>query len=117
MAQPFQSTHFRNLNDTGQNVSNGRCHIVKFIVTNSIAAATAFVQIFNVAAASVTLGTTVPLFVIHVPAASATVGGTVEIGFELPGLLFETRCSVFGTTTAEGSTGTADGLFLQAFVN
>ena len=110
--QFIATSHFRNLNDTGQNISNGICNILKFVVVNTTAA-TAFVQIFNAAAANVVLGTTVPMFVIVVPITT----GVVDMEFDSPGLYITTRCSAFSTTTAEGSTGSASGVFLQAAIN
>ena len=85
---------------------------MKFILVNN-QGATAFIQIFDLAAASVTLGTTRPL--IQIPLAATT--GFVELDFSFPGLLFTTRCSIFSTTTTEGSTGSADGVFAQATIN
>lgn len=116
MAQPSQTTHFRNLNGTGQNVTAGTARVSHLTITNAISpAATAFVQFFDLAAADVVLGTTRPILVVHVPAAAAAVNGTLDIDFGHTWLIL-TRLSVFGTTTAEGSTGTADGVFLQVTV-
>lgn len=112
MSEAISSTHVRNLDENGANISNGRCHIAKILAVNTTGAA-AFIQVFNAAVASVTLGTTRPLFVI--PLAATT--GFEFLDFNEPGLYFDTRCSAFSTTTAEGSTGSADGVFLQAFVN
>lgn len=112
MASPVSTTHLRNLDETGQNVSNGGCHVKKLVLTNS-SAAVAWVQIFDLAAADVTLGTTRPL--VSIPLAATS--GFADLDFELAGWFFATRFSVFSTTTQEGSTGSADGVMLQAWIN
>lgn len=116
MASPDLNTHVRNLNATGQNVTTGPVRVSGFVITNAISpVATAFVQIFNAAAANVTLGTTVPLMSIHVAGAAIAVGGTLVVALVTP-MFFDTALSVFGTTTAEGNAGTADGVFVQVWV-
>lgn len=65
----------------------------------------AFVQIFNVAAASVVLGTTVPKIVKWVPA-----GGSWEEKFGDVGIAFSTAISVAATTTTTGSTAPGTGI-------
>lgn len=62
-------------------------------------AAVAYVQIFNVAAASVTLGTTAPTFSIGIPAS-----GGVTVNFD-KGIAFGTAISFACTTTRTGSSG------------
>ena len=57
MAQPARSTHYQNVNDTGQNATNGRATITKIVITNT-SGAVAWVQAFDLPAASVTIGTT-----------------------------------------------------------
>lgn len=104
------SGQFRNLSEVGQNFSNGTATVGKLIFVNTTGAA-AFIQIFDAAAASVTIGTTRPLF--SLPLAATT--GYVELHFDYPGYNFSTRLSVFSTTTAEGSTGSASGVFGQGF--
>lgn len=111
MAEPIQGTHFRNLNDTGQNISNGEVAISHLIAYNT-SGATAYIQLFNAAAANVTLGTTRPLFTVALPATT----GWKDIQFSPP-LRFPTRLSAFSTTTPEGLTGSAAGVFLQVMVN
>lgn len=70
-------------------------------------AAVAYVQIFNVAAASVTLNTTVPTFSIGIPAS-----GGVTVNFD-KGIAFSTAISFACTTTRTGLTGaTVDVNFL-----
>ena len=110
MAEPAAPTHFRNLSDTGQNISNGIISISHLICVN-ISGAAAFLQFFDRAAADVALGTTRPLFVIPVPSTT----GVRSIAL-VPPMLINTRLSVFSTTTAEGLTGSGAGVFLQALV-
>ena len=110
MAGPQAVTHLRNLNDTGQNVTAGIARITHIHAINT-SGATAFVQVFDLAVASVTLGTTRPL--ISIPLAATT--GIQSISFS-PAIGFMTRVSVFSTTTVEGSTGSADGVYLQAWI-
>lgn len=62
-------------------------------------AAVAYVQIFNVAAASVTLGTTAPTISIGIPAS-----GGVTVNFD-KGIAFGTAISYACTTTRAGSSG------------
>lgn len=62
-------------------------------------AAVAYVQIFNVAAASVTLNTTVPTFSIGIPAS-----GGVTVNWD-KGIAFSTAISYACTTTRTGLTG------------
>jgi hypothetical protein len=62
-------------------------------------AAVAYVQIFNVAAGSVTLGTTTPTISIGIPAS-----GGVTVNFD-KGIAFGTAISFACTTTRTGSTG------------
>jgi hypothetical protein len=72
-------------------------------------AAVAYVQIFNVAAASVTLGTTTPTLSIGMPA-----GSGVTVNFD-KGVAFSTAISFACTTTRTGSTGaTVDCNFFYA---
>lgn len=110
MAEPISPTHYRNINDSGVNISNGEVAISHLVCVNTSGAA-AFLQFFNLAAANVTLGTTRPLFVI--PVAATT--GVRSIQFSPP-LRLDTRLSVFSTTTAEGLTGSAAGVSAQAWV-
>ena len=117
MSDLVATTHFRNLNDTGVNVTNGIARVSKIVITNTVTATTVFVQLFDTAAASVTLGTTRPAITVHVSGAAATVGGTVTLDFEGDPWSIQTRLSAFATTTAEGNTGAAAGVFLSAFVN
>ena len=115
MAGPASTTHFRNLSTTGLNVTNGGAEVVAVLATNSTAA-TAYTQVFDAAAADVTLGTTVPLFVIHVPGGTSAIEGSFFLTF-YPPVLFSTRMSVFGTTTPEGNMAVGAGVFCQVWIN
>jgi len=66
-------------------------------------AAVAYLQIFNIAAGSVTLGTTAPTLSIGVPASAAIVIAIPEEGQHMRG----NALSCAGTTTRTGNTGAA----------
>lgn len=106
-----QSTWFRNLNDTAQVVMPGVGHIKKVLVVNSVATA-AFLQFFDQATNLITLGTTRPRHVIQVAANNAWSEEWFEMGDP-----YYTSCVVYATTSAEGNTGVANGVFLQAWIN
>ena len=110
MAGYVRSTRFSGLNDTGQSISAGECRVTDIIVQNT-SAAVAFVQVFDAAAANVTLGTTVPVFEILL----ALTTGFQHIPFGDP-VHFTTRMSAFSTTTAGGNTGSGAGVTLQAWI-
>lgn len=112
MPTPRGATHLRNLNDTGQNVTAGKAHVKKIIATNS-SAAIAYLQFFDAAAANVVLGTTVPRWIVPI----AATGGYADVEWFDMGDQYDTRASVFSTTTPEGLTGSASGVFLQAWIN
>jgi len=80
----------------------------KIIVENSNAAK-AYVQLFDAAAADVTVGTTTPDYVIPVLAA----GGTVDDYMGAP-LRFKTAITYACTTTATGNTDPTTGLVISA---
>ena len=111
MASPVGAAHIRNLKDTVTNVTNGVSELTLIIVTNTSSALT-FLQVFDAAAADVTLGTTRPVF------SAPVANNTMETLYFGPlGWYIGTRFSAAATTTVEGSTGAADGVFLQVFVN
>jgi hypothetical protein len=66
-----------------------------------------YVQLFNAATASVTVGTTVPNYVIYVPASGS-------VTKEWPGLFFATAITYAATTTATGSGDPTTGLTFSA---
>jgi hypothetical protein len=67
--------------------------------------AISYIQVFNVASASVTLGSTSPTFVITVPA-----NGWEDFEPVLPGIAFSTAITLAATTTASGSTAPVNNL-------
>lgn len=104
------TTHLRNVNDTVVNATAGRAVVTDIFAINT-SGATAFVQVFDSAASGVTLGTTRPVLSITLAATT----GLQHLAFS-QGIVFETRCSVASATAAEGSTGSADGVFVQVWV-
>lgn len=110
MPEAINSTCVANLKGTVTNFSNGRIGVESIVVTNA-SGATAYVQVFNLAAADVSLATTVPLVVI----ACAT--GATEQLISSSEWVFDTRLSMASTTTPTGSTASADGVFVQVFIN
>ncbi len=75
-------------------------------------AAQAYVQIFNVASGSVTLGTTVPL--LSVPIAATQTGG---FALGTVGAQFGTAISMAATTTATGLTANSTALDCNLLYN
>ena len=86
--------------------SNGGVYLY-FIEVSNPNGSNAFLQLFNVAAANVTIGTTVPNQSYLVPA-----NGGMDIAFSDP-LEFDTALSYAATTTATGSTAPGTGLVLN----
>lgn len=84
--------------------STGRLFSLDVINPNPTAC---YVQLFNAATASVTVGTTVPNYVIYVPA-----NGSVSKDW--PGLFFATAITYAATTTATGAGDPTTGLTLSA---
>lgn len=71
--------------------------------------ATTYIQVFNKASASVTLGSTVPDFVIPLPGiASASATGLAANWESVHGIAMSTGITVAATTTASGSTAPAN---------
>ena len=84
-------------------VQAGHVHVVAMHAINTTAAA-AFVQYFDAAAvADVTVGTTVPVWVLRSPASSVSDGD----GLPTHGLLFKLGVVIASTTTPTGNTGAA----------
>jgi hypothetical protein len=108
--QAIATTQFKDLSSAGQNLSLNTVGIGMLIAGNS-SGSTAFIQFFDSTAANVTIGTTRPLFVMVIAS------GAYDWLEFAPPLLFQNAASVFSTTTPEGSTASAAGVFLQAFVN
>jgi hypothetical protein len=92
----------RGLAATVTQLAAGPSNLKSVTITNSSAAA-AFVQFFDLAPGSVTLGTTVPIL-------QYEVGAGLSVAFAYPGdaaLLFGVAISVASTTTDGGLTGSA----------
>lgn len=80
----------------------------------NMTASVAYLQVFNLAPASVTLGTTAPLMVFPVPTLGDTNGAGFSVELGAAGTLFDTALTVAMTTTATGATAVADnGVFLN----
>lgn len=104
------STRLQVLNATGQAGTAGKSNICKIVLTNS-SGAVAWVQMFDLAIASVTIGTTVSAFA--VPLAATT--GHVEIDF-FPGWVVQNQLSIFSTTGDAGASGSSSGVSAQIWV-
>ena len=83
--------------------TNGKIVTLRYLVMLNTTAAVAYLQIFNLDVASVTVGTTVPVQSIGLPASSAMVFPVPESGIYLGGR----GLTLAGTTTRTGSTGAA----------
>ena len=112
MAQSVATTQIVDLAATVTNVTAGVARVTKVIAMNT-SAATAFVQVFDLAAADVTLGTTVPKYQILLAATT----GFVELDFGSEADSFLIRMSAASTTTTGGSTGSAAGVRLQTWID
>ena len=84
------------LTNTAQAVSAGPARIYGYWLTNVDTVAN-FISVYNVPAASVTVGTTPPLFQLS-PGAGVSANLSLEHGIE-----FSRACSVAATTTAGGN--------------
>jgi hypothetical protein len=101
MAGSFDSLYNAAVAGTVLQVSAVPVEIGAYHMLNTTAAI-AYVQVFYLAAASVTLGTTVANFVIALPAS-----GGATLNMEGRGWLTRGPLSLAGTTTATGNTGAA----------
>lgn len=110
MAQSVAQTQVVDLAATVTNLTAGGARAAKVIAMNT-SAATAFVQVFDLAAADVTLGTTVPKYQIVLAATT----GFVDLDFSWLDV-FLTRMSAASTTTSGGATGSAAGVRIQAWI-
>lgn len=70
-----------------------------------------FVQMWDLAAANVTVGTTAPTWVLWVPA-----GGALDAALPEP-ITFATALTIAATTTASGNTAPGTGLMVNLFYN
>ena len=109
MGVAAQKAKFRNLSSTVQVVKATSGQVSGVEVVNN-QAAIAFIQVFDKAAGSVTLGTDTPDLEYQVPANGNIV---VEVGDD-DGVSFGTAISVASTTTEGGATGSAAGV--QVFI-
>jgi hypothetical protein len=85
---------------TAASIKSSAGQIYGYHILNTTTA-NAFVQIFNVASGSVTLGTTAPTLVLGIPA-----GGGAALSIEA-GVAFSTAITIAATTTRNGSTTAA----------
>ena len=87
--------------------TEGRLFYVHVVNPN---AADAYIQFFDVAAGSVTVGVTVPTLSFLVPAGNGTDAGAFDQWFGDRGIQFNTAITYACTTTATGSTDPTTGL-------
>lgn len=87
------------VSNTAVAISPGRAGLMSLRLVNTTGAV-AYLQVFNAAQPSVTVGTTVPAFVVRL-------GANESMVFDLLGLQMANGISMAGTTTAGGSTGAA----------
>jgi hypothetical protein len=111
VAQSVATTQVVDLAATVTNITAGVARVTKVIAMNT-SAATAFVQVFDCAEVNVTLGTTVPKYQIVLAATTGFVD--LDFGFADSFLI---RMSAASTTTSGGSTGSAAGVRVQAWVD
>ncbi len=76
--------------------------------------ADAFIQFFDLATGSVTVGTTTPKFVLHIPKGDATNYGKLDKEFVIP-VTFATAITYAVTTTPTGSGDPTTGITLNGF--
>jgi hypothetical protein len=79
-------------------------------VVSNLDDADAFLQLFDAAAADVTVGTTTPKLGILVPAGNGTKRGAFELTLSPHGIDFRTALTYACTTTATGNTDPTTGL-------
>jgi hypothetical protein len=108
---PASKWNFPNLAGTVQAIAASQARLFGLYAINNQTATAAYVQLFDVVAASVNLGTTVPdeqLFL------SASGPSTAFLWLPNYGLQFVNGISVASTTTISGSTGSAAGVYVYA---
>lgn len=91
--------------------SGGRIHAIAVANKNN---ADAFIQFFDTAAASVTVGTTTPVFSILVPKGDGTLYGQFDTTFTFP-VKFNAAITYACTTTPTGSGDPSTGLTVNIF--
>ena len=97
----------RNLAATVQAVNASAGALYGITILNDQAALACYVQLFNVASGSVTLGTTTPDLEYRVPASTS-----LTIPIPSPGIAFGTALSVASTTLEGGSVGSVAGVMV-----
>lgn len=93
MRYPYSATN----DGTKAQIGSGPVDVFQFFCLNNDSSAR-YVQFFNAAPATVTVGTTTPTFVLPVPAS----GG---VSTDVPMKFFSTACTYAVTTTRTGATG------------
>ena len=115
MSEPVVTTGVVAVPVGGANITNGKCSLSRLFLVNT-SGSTIWVQIFDLPVASVTIGTTNPMWTI--PVTPPTVIGHVDIEWAMGlGWLISNRLSLFATTTALGSTDPGAGILAQAWIN
>lgn len=89
------------VNGTVQNVNTNANNLIDGINIQNLTAAVAYLQVFDAAAANVTVGTTAPTWYIAIPAS-----GNVQVFTPKP-IKHTTGLSLASTTTATGSSSAA----------
>src|SRR6185437_5136192 len=107
MGKGANSFLLRNLGATVQPIKSSFGSLLTVTVSNA-SAATAWVQIFAVAAGSVTLGSTTPAYELMCPA-----GTTINIPISVQGFVTVSGISAASTTTEMGSIGSATGVVVS----
>ena len=102
LSKPTVGSPIQNLSSTVTGIKTSPGTFYHCIIENTQAATATYVQFFDVAHASVTLGTTKPDLEIEVPANT-----TFIVPFGPLGWPFGTQLSAAATTTTGGSTGAA----------
>lgn len=98
------------LSSTKQAVKASAARLYGYHIQNPNISVDAYVQFFDLASASVTVGTTVPTFTLWVPA-----GGGVDVYTGTAPINFLTAITIAATTTSTGSTAPATGLLTNLF--
>lgn len=100
MTAPLNKTFDSSVTATVENLSTRGVRLYSLVVRNP-SAATAYIQLFDAAAADVTLGTTAPNQSYWIPPS-----GVFDMFFDIP-MEFQTALSYAFTTTATGNTAPA----------
>ena len=113
MPDAFQATLFDSDGDnTAQTMKAGmgRLH---FLEVSNINAADAYLQLFDVLAANVTVGTTTPKMTLLVPKGDGANRGAMDVTFDPP-VNFDVGITYACTTTATGNGDPTTGLVVNA---